>query len=155
MKLISVTVRNYRIHKEVTIPFDHGLTVIAGPNESGKSTLVEAIHHALFLRSKVSGEIAQSLRSQLHAGHPTVILEFEADSKRWTIEKTFTGTASGSTTLKERGGRTRHNQEAEEEIHRLLQEEDAGGGKGIAERIRNCWAHLWVWQGTAGADPGE
>ena len=155
MKLISVTVRNYRIHKEVTIPFDHGLTVIAGPNESGKSTLVEAIHHALFLRSKVSGEIAQSLRSQLHAGHPTVILEFEADSKRWTIEKTFTGTASGSTTLKEQGGRTRHNQEAEEEIHRLLQEEDAGGGKGIAERIRNCWAYLWVWQGTAGADPGE
>ena len=153
MKLRSVTVRNYRVHKELAISFGDGLTVIAGPNESGKSTLVEAIHHALFLRGKATGEIAQSIRSALHAGHPSVILEFEADGKLWTIEKTFTGTASGSTTLKEQGGRTRHNDEAEEEIHRLLQEDEVGGGRGIAERIRGRWAHLWVWQGTAGTAP--
>jgi len=52
VKLVSVTVRNYRVHKELTVRFGPGLTVIAGPNESGKSTLVEAIHHALFLRSR-------------------------------------------------------------------------------------------------------
>ena len=154
MKLLDVTVRNYRVHKEVTVSFGDGVTVIAGPNESGKSTLVEAIHNALFLRSRASGEVAQSLRSAHHAGHPSVILGFTAGGKRWTIEKTFTGTSSGSTTLKEQGGRTRHNEEAEEEIHRLLQEEEVGGGRGIAERIRGRWAHLWVWQGTAGAPPG-
>ena len=154
MKLLDVTVRNYRIHKEVTVSFGDGVTVIAGPNESGKSTLVEAIHNALFLRSRATGEVAQSLRSAHHAGHPSVILGFTAGGKRWTIEKTFTGTSSGSTTLKEQGGRTRHNEEAEEEIHRLLQEEEVGGGRGIAERIRGRWAHLWVWQGTAGAPPG-
>jgi DNA repair exonuclease SbcCD ATPase subunit len=153
MKLRSVTVRNYRVHKELAISFGDGLTVIAGPNESGKSTLVEAIHHALFLRGKATGEIAQSIRSALHAGHPSVILDFEADGKRWTIEKTFTGTSSGTTTLKEQGGRTRHNDEAEEEIHRLLQEDEVGGGRGIAERLRGRWAHLWVWQGTAGTAP--
>ena len=152
MKLVSVTVRNYRLHKELTVPFGPGLTVIAGPNESGKSTLVEAIHHALFLRSKVGGEIAQSLRSDLHGGIPSVEVEFEADGRRLTIEKTFNG-AKGTTTLKERGGKTRHNEEAEEEIHRVLQEEDVGGGRGVAERIRGRWAHLWVWQGTAGAAP--
>ena len=154
MKLLDVTVRNYRVHKEVTVSFGDGVTVIAGPNESGKSTLVEAIHNALFLRSRATGEVAQSLRSAHHAGHPSVILGFTAGGKRWTIEKTFTGTSSGSTTLKEQGGRTRHNEEAEEEIHRLLQEEEVGGGRGIAERIRGRWAHLWVWQGTAGAPPG-
>lgn len=154
MKLVAVTVRNYRVHKEVSVRFGDGLTVIAGPNESGKSTLVEAIHHALFLRSRSTGEIAQSLRSSHHAGHPSVILEFTAAGKCWTIEKTFTGTSAGSTTLKEHGGRTRHNEEAEEEIHRLLQEEEVGGGRGVAERIRGRWAHLWVWQGTAGQAPG-
>ena len=154
MKLLDVTVRNYRVHKEVTVSFGDGVTVIAGPNESGKSTLVEAIHNALFLRSRATGEVAQSLRSAHHAGHPSVVLGFTAGGKRWTIEKTFTGTSSGSTTLKEQGGRTRHNEEAEEEIHRLLQEEEVGGGRGIAERIRGRWAHLWVWQGTAGAPPG-
>ena len=154
MKLLDVTVRNYRVHKEVTVSFGDGVTVIAGPNESGKSTLVEAIHNALFLRSRATGEVAQSLRSAHHAGHPSVVLGFTAGGKRWTIEKTFTGTSSGSTTLKEQGGRTRHNEEAEEEIHRLLREEEVGGGRGIAERIRGRWAHLWVWQGTAGAPPG-
>ena len=154
MKLLDVTVRNYRVHKEVTVSFGDGVTVIAGPNESGKSTLVEAIHNALFLRSRATGAVAQSLRSAHHAGHPSVVLGFTAGGKRWTIEKTFTGTSSGSTTLKEQGGRTRHNEEAEEEIHRLLQEEEVGGGRGIAERIRGRWAHLWVWQGTAGAPPG-
>jgi len=154
MRLVSVTVRNYRIHREVTVPFGEGVTVIAGPNESGKSTLVEAVHHALFLRSRVSGEIAQSLRSAHHAGHPSVVLEFEAAGRRLTIEKTFAG-AKGTTTLKEQGGRTRHNEEAEEEIHRVLQEDEAGGGKGAAKQVRGRWAHLWVWQGTSGADPGE
>jgi DNA repair exonuclease SbcCD ATPase subunit len=154
MKLVTVTVRNYRIHREVTVPFGAGLTVIAGPNESGKSTLVEAVHHALFLRSRVTGEIAQSLRSAHHAGHPSVVLEFEAAGRRLSIEKTFAG-AKGTTTLKEQGGKTLHNEEAEEEIHRILQEDDAGGGKGVAKQVRGRWAHLWVWQGTSGADPGS
>lgn len=154
MRLVAVTVRNYRIHREVTVPFGEGLTVVAGPNESGKSTLVEAVHHALFLRSRVTGEIAQSLRSAHHAGHPSVVLEFEAAGRRLTIEKSFAG-AKGTTTLKEQGGKTRHNEEAEEEIHRILQEDDAGGGKGAAKQVRGRWAHLWVWQGTSGADPGE
>ena len=152
MKLIAVTVRNYRIHKEVSVRFGEGLTVIAGPNESGKSTLVEAIHHAFFLRSRVSGEVVQSLRSDLHGGLPSVEVEFEADGRRLTIEKTFNG-AKGTTTLKEQGGKTRHNEEAEEEIHRILQEDDVGGGRGVAERVRGRWAHLWVWQGTAGSAP--
>ena len=91
MRLVSVTVRNYRIHQEVTVPFGKGLTVIAGPNESGKSTLAEAVHHALFLRSRVTGEIAQSLRSAHHAGHPSVVLELESAGRRLTIEKTFAG----------------------------------------------------------------
>lgn len=155
MRLVSVTVRNYRIHRELSVGFGPGVTVIAGPNESGKSTLVEAIHHALFLRARATGEVAQSLRSSLHAGHPAVALEFEAEGKRWTIEKTFTGTQAGATILREHGGRTRHNEEAEEEIHRLVQEDEAGGGRGLAERVRTRWAHLWTWQGKAGAPPAE
>ena len=34
MRLVSVTVRNYRIHRELSVGFGPGVTVIAGPNES-------------------------------------------------------------------------------------------------------------------------
>ena len=44
MKLVSATVRNYRVHSDKTVDFDPRLTLITGPNESGKSTQAEAIH---------------------------------------------------------------------------------------------------------------
>ncbi|MBZ0188390.1 MAG: ATP-binding protein, partial [Candidatus Obscuribacterales bacterium] len=42
MKLLSATVRNYRIHRETTVDFDPSRSLIGGPNESGKSTFIEA-----------------------------------------------------------------------------------------------------------------
>ena len=62
MRLLSVTLRNYRMHRELTVSFDGSLTVIGGPNEAGKSTIIEAVHRALFLRSRVSGEVLESMR---------------------------------------------------------------------------------------------
>jgi recombinational DNA repair ATPase RecF len=52
MRLLSVTIRHYRVHHELRVQFDESRTIIGGPNESGKSTLIEAIHRALFLKSK-------------------------------------------------------------------------------------------------------
>jgi hypothetical protein len=34
-----------------------------------------------------------------------------------------------------------------------LQVEDVGGGRNLADRILQQWAHLWVWQGKSGHDP--
>jgi DNA repair exonuclease SbcCD ATPase subunit len=153
MRLISVRIRNYRVHADVTVQFDPAHTVVGGPNESGKSTIVEAIHNALFLRSRTTGAAAKAMRSDLHPGIPTVELVFESGGSRHTITKQFTGTTAGTTAIKEEGGRTLHGEEAEERIHDLCQAEDVGGGKGLETRLRMQWAHLWVWQGTAGDDP--
>ena len=155
MKLISITLRNYRIHRDLKVDFDPSRTVIVGGNESGKSTLIEAAHHALFLRSKVTGEMAQSLTSQFHEGHPSVSLVFEVGGKRYTITKQFGGGQTASALLAEEGGATLRGDEAEEKVHRLCQAEEVSGGRGLIGRIRSQWAHLWVWQGSAGSDPVE
>jgi hypothetical protein len=152
MRLVSVTVRNYRIHREKKVDFDPSLMVIGGPNESGKSTIVEAVHRALFLRSRTSGAVLDTMRSQLHPGNPSVELTFESGGSTYTITKEFTGNNSAVTTLTEAGKAQLRNEQAEEKLRELLNVE-AIGGRGAEERLRMQWAHLWVWQGVAGADP--
>lgn len=152
MKLLSVTIRNYRVHKELTVAFDGAITVIGGPNEAGKTTIVEAVHRGLFLRSRASGAVLDSMRSQFHPGHPTVELAFESDGAIYTVTKQFTGTNTAPTTLAVAGGQTLRNDEAEAKLRELLQAE-AIGGRNSEDRLRMQWAHLWVWQGVAAADP--
>lgn len=155
MKLISVTIGNYRVHKQITIDFDTARNVIGAPNESGKSTLVEAVHHAFFLRSRITGAVQKAMLSELYPGHPTVELRFESGGREYTITKVFSGNQSASTSLKDHGagGRTLRDEEAEEQIHAILQAEDVGGGRNIDSRLRMQWAHLWIWQGSATDDP--
>ena len=152
MRLVSVTARNYRIHRERTVVFDPSRTVISGPNESGKSTVVEAVHRALFLRSRASGAVLEAMRSQIHPGHPSVELTFESGGSTYTVSKEFTGNNSAVTTLTEAGRPTLRNEQAEEKLAELLGAE-AIRGRGAEERLRMQWAHLWVWQGAAGSDP--
>lgn len=174
MKLLSVTVTNYRIHKELTVTFDAERTIIGGANEVGKSTLIEAIHNALFLRSRATGTVQKAMLSEFHTGHPAVEVRFEAGNFTYTVTKVFTGNASASTTLKEHamptvasvtgiaaagdptavsGGRTLHGDEAEARIHEILGADDIGGGRNLEKRVRSQWSHLWIWQGSATEDP--
>lgn len=172
MKLLSVTIKHYRVHGNITVNFDESRTVIGGPNEAGKSTLVECIHNAFFLRSRVTGAIQKGMLSEFHAGgHPTVELRFESGGREYTITKVFAGNQSASTTLREQparraehadvggaagavgGARTLRDEEAEGKIHEILQAEDIGGGRNLEARLRMQWAHLWVWQGASTEDP--
>jgi uncharacterized protein YhaN len=52
MKLHKATLKNYRRHPQLEVSFDDAHTLITGPNEAGKSTLIEAIHRCLFYRYK-------------------------------------------------------------------------------------------------------
>ncbi len=154
MRLLSATVRNYRIHKEVNLDFDGSLTLVGGRNESGKSTLAEAIHRGLFLKATTGGKIQESMQSDLHAGHPEVEVRFSAAGKTWEIRKIFSKT-SGKATLSEDGGTAIHGPEAESQLAQLMQVEEPGGGVGGAKTALAQWAHLWVWQGSGGEDPSE
>jgi hypothetical protein len=178
MKILAVTIKNYRIHGNLTVDFDRARTVIGGPNEAGKSTLVEAVHNAFFLRSRVTGAAHKAMLSEFHTGHPTVELRFESGGREYTITKVFTGNQSASTTLKDQpiardghdaaagqaasdrtsaggggAGRTLRDDEAEARIHEILQAEEVGGGRSLENRLRMQWSHLWIWQGSSTDDP--
>ena len=132
--------------------FDPARTLIGGPNESGKSTLIEAVHRALFLKAQVTGEPQRSMVSRIHSGHPEVEVEFQVEGVRYHLFKRFSG-QSGIARLTRAGGHTWHNEEAEAMLRDLLGVPEIGGGRGVAERVRQQWAHLWVWQGTSTQDP--
>ena len=154
MKLISATVRNYRIHRETTVLFDAQRSLIGGVNESGKSTLIEAIHRGLFLKSRVTGETQKSMVSHQHTGHPEVDIEFSVGDKTYRLSKRFSG-QSGTTQLVEVGGNIWQGEEAETRLNTLLNVEELGSGRGLTERLMQQWAHLWVWQGKSGNDPTQ
>jgi DNA repair exonuclease SbcCD ATPase subunit len=153
MRLRSATVRNYRVHREIHVDFDDRRNLIGGPNESGKSTFVEAVHRALFLRAKTSGETQKQMVSEF-GGHPEVAVTFECGAKEYRILKRFSG-ASGTATLTEIHGTTWSGEAAEARLAELLNVECVGGGRGAGDRAAQQWAHLWVWQGHAGNDPSE
>jgi DNA repair exonuclease SbcCD ATPase subunit len=152
MRLISATIRHYRVHQELQLTFDPSRTLIGGPNECGKSTAIEAIHRALFLKARATGDVQRGMVSHSSPGTPEVDVVFDVGDRRFQLVKRFSGN-SGTTRLTEIGGETLTGDEAEEHLARLLGVEQASGGRGMVERVAQQWAHLWVWQGQSGSDP--
>ena len=153
MRLLSLTLRNYRVHKELSISFDPSRNLIGGPNESGKSTLAEAIHRALFLRAKTGGKTQKEMVSTRHLSDPEILLTFEAGGTTWTLEKRFAG-SKGSTRLTRSGSSPLKDDEAETQLSALLKSETASGSS-AAKLLPTLWSHLWVWQGSSGGDPSS
>lgn len=152
MRLLSIAVRKYRILRDVKIDLDPARTLIGGPNECGKSTLIEAAHRALFLRAKTTGEAQKSMVSRNHGGRPEVEVCFEACGRAYRLLKRFSG-VNGTATLTEVDGSTWHGDEAEAHLAEVLGVDATGGGRGAGDRATHQWAHLWIWQGCAGNDP--
>ena len=152
MHITSITVRNYRVHRELSVELHRSLTLIGGHNEAGKSTLVEAAHRALFLKHNASGEVCRSMNSTRYAGSPEVEVGFTAGMKSYRIQKRFSGT-NGTALLTEENGSTWRGDEAESRLAQILGVEPVGGGKNLGERVAQQWAHLWVWQGQANKNP--
>lgn len=149
MRLISVQLRNYRIHRELDVVFDRERTMVGGPNEVGKSTLAEAVHRALFLKAKGNTELHRAMVSEIHGGEPSVDLVFEAEGNTWTLRKRFSG--KGGTTLARENGQSLTGEQADTELARLLRVQP-GATRGA---VQTQWEHLWVWQGAACDNPTE
>lgn len=151
MRLIRSEFSSVRRHQELVLDFDPGLTVIGGANESGKSSLVEALHRTLFVRAASSGTAAQDLRSQLHAGHPQIKLEFETSEQHWTLLKRFSG-PSGTTQLEAQGQVALIGSAAEDQLAHLLGVDEILNSRQVNKTLPSRWAHLWVKQGESGRD---
>jgi hypothetical protein len=151
MQLLSCRLRQVRLHRDLELQFGPQLTVVAGPNEAGKSTLVEALHKGLFLRSTATGRGVEELRSRLHPGLPEVEICFEASGQSWQLRKRFAG-SSGTCQLSHQQGLALSGAAAEEQLAQLLGVEGPVEGRRLAQ-LPERWAHLWVRQGEANSNP--
>ena len=70
-------------------PFDRGLTILAAPNEAGKSTVLRAVARTLFDKHTTRSDEIKSLQPAGTDLAPRVAVEFETAAGRYRIEKTF------------------------------------------------------------------
>lgn len=152
MRIHRLTVRNYRIHRDVTVRFDDRLTLIAGANETGKSTLLEALHRGLYLRPRAAGNALQQMQSTTHEGAPEVEVEFSTNEGRYTVRKVFSGN-TGTILLTAAGQANLAGQAAETKLANLLGIDGLIAAGGI-ENHAVSMGHLWVRQGNAMDETG-
>lgn len=152
MRLLSARVRDYRIHRDLAVEFDPRFTVIAGPNQSGKSTLAEALHRALFLPARTGGDLQKGMQTSPFLSDPEVELSFEAGPQRWLLRKRFAATR-GSVSLTDGRGVSLQGDEAEERLAQLVGTAAVARNRGAADQLKERWGHLWVWQGSASSNP--
>jgi DNA repair exonuclease SbcCD ATPase subunit len=98
MKLHRLRVANFAAVREADIEFGQGLNVLYGPNDLGKSTLVDAIRLALLLPHGSTS--CDQYVGWTGGRDPMVELTFETESQRiWRVRKEFG--KSGSSLLQE------------------------------------------------------
>lgn len=151
MHILHVHLQNYRVHRDFEATIDEAITLLQGPNESGKSTFVEAVHRTLFLKAKGTSELHTAMSSN-HGGVPTVTVKFAIGETTYTVKKEFNGT-KGSTVLQSENNATLTGDAAEEKLAELLGVEGTVGGGGAKKTLPKRWAHLWVWQGSSNLSP--
>ncbi len=152
MRLISCHLQNVRVHSDLFVEFSSGITLIGGANESGKSTLIEALHRALFLKASATGGPVESLRSKSYLGHPIVQLTFEARGEVYSLRKCFSGSSGQITLNSQTSGSQLSGPIAEDFLAGLLGVKEILGSRQANNLLPTRWAHLWVMQGFAGKD---
>ena len=123
-----------------------GMTVIAGDNEDGKSTVLEAIRAALFCRHRATGDYVDGLAPFGSRGaRPCVELDFIIGKTPYRLRKAFCRKPHEA--LLAADGRTFEGDAAEEELTRILGFTPAKKGAPKPEE-HGVWGLFWVEQGT-------
>lgn len=127
-----------------------GLNIVIEPNETGKSTLLEALRAAFFVRHGTKNQLAQSFAPYGEAVGPEIQVSFEANGAPWTITKRFLRGAAIEIT----GPRGKaQGEDAEAQLHALLGSVRDTSQKGDAATY-GALGLLWVAQTDALAVTG-
>ncbi len=139
------------------LEFSRGLNVVYGPNESGKSTVMQGVSTALFTRAATG---AGPIMSLLAGPHDTtrkgqLVLEFSLRGQRYRVEKRFVG-GSGTTVLAELADSgaatsTQTGETAQARLNELFGTEQQGAGRNTS--WRGLWNLVWVAQGEQRIQP--
>ncbi|MFK4874688.1 AAA family ATPase [Novosphingobium sp. ZW T3_23] len=135
--------RKFRQRHEIAGLTD-GLNIVIENNEAGKSTLLEVVRAALFLRHGSKTQLISSFQPLGDEVAPEVELDFAVGGDSYTLKKRFIGRAMAE--LSGPGGRSQ-NAEAEERLQRLLGFE--AQGRMFDSELAGALGMLWVAQAEA------
>ena len=146
MKLRSLAVNQF---KKFTSPtslegIEDGLNVVVGPNELGKSTLLDALRAALFEKYSSRAQPIVALQNDRNQAVPVVELEFELDDGLYRITKRFIKKPYARLSCPD--GRSLEGDAAEDTLRDLL-DFDEPGKTGAKPETLGMWNVLWVQQG--------
>ena len=147
MKIASLELDNFRrFRRPLRLEgFTDGLNIVVEPNETGKSTLLEALRAALFIRHSAKTELTRSYCPIGDDVAPRVAVEFEVAGERWQVEKQFLR----SPHVQLAGPRGRYERDAAEEQLQALLGFEKGNNKGTDPETRGSLGLLWVEQASA------
>lgn len=146
MKLQRLRIENFKLFRaplEID-GFTDGLNLFTAPNESGKSTIAEAIRAAFFERHRSSA--VEHLRPWGESSAtPTVELDFELDGKPCRLTKAFLGKKRCELVI---DGKAMDGAVAEDHLAALLGFRFPGKGASTPEHM-GIPGLLWIRQGTS------
>ena len=148
MKIRSIAVNQF---KKFTTPMclddiGDGLNVVVGPNEMGKSTLLDALRAALFEKYSSKAQPITALQNDRNQAAPVVELIFEVDDGIYRIRKRFVKKPYAHLFCPD--GRKLEGDEAEDTLRDLLGF-DEPGKTGAKPETLGMWNVLWVQQGQS------
>lgn len=146
MRLLRVEIRDFRKLRGPVILDDLAgpLTVVAGDNEEGKSTVLHALKAALFEHHTVGGAVRDAIQPY-DGGTPEVALELEIGGRRYRLRKAF---RRGGVTLEGPGERLADDA-AERRLQELLRFERRQGRAEPGPRFHGLQGLFWLDQGTS------
>ena len=152
MKLRSLAVNQF---KKFTVPTQldgmaDGLNLVVGPNEMGKSTLLDALRAVLFERHGSKARAITDLQNDRSAAAPVVEATFELDDGSYTITKRFIKRPYARLDCPD--GRTLEGDAAEAMLRDLLGFSESAG-RGASPESLGMWGVLWVQQGHSFGAP--
>ena len=152
MKLRKLSVNQF---KRFTVPtqlgeLGDGLNLVVGPNELGKSTLLNALRAVLFERYSSRARPIMALQNDRSGAAPVVELVFEVSGAEYTLTKRFV--RSPHARLQCPDGTLLEADAAEDELRNLLGFAEAGN-RGATSETLGMWGVLWVQQGQSFGRP--
>ena len=145
MRLEELVVQDFRklAGRHVVRPAPSGITVVSGDNEEGKSTLLDALKRAFFMKHNTTGEARDAIQPLGRSVTPSVSVTFCIGDAAFRLEKQF---RRGGVRLEGPNGPL-EGDAAELELARLLAFDWPGRGAAKTEHM-GLAGLFWVDQGT-------